>query len=282
MMLYILLSHTKTLWPDKLYIKYLYYFNFGKPLDLKNPRSYNEKCQWLKLYNREPVYTTMVDKYLVKEYVKQRIGEEYVIPCYGMWEKANDIDYNKLPERFVLKCNHDSSSVIVVREKGAVDKKAIAKKLNKCLRTTYYYGSREWPYKNVKPCIFAEMLLDEGTGKELHDYKFWCFNGHPKYMYITNKGKVVKENFYDMDFNPVDINHGFYRTVPEYKKPGCFEEMKSLAENLSHGIPFVRVDFFFVNGNVYFSEFTFYDWGGTRPFIPEETDLFLGELIKLP
>lgn len=127
----------------------------------------------------------------------------------------------------------------------------------------------------------AEEFLDEGTGHELHDYKFWCFGGKPLYMYITNKGKLIKENFYDMDFNPVDINHGFERTWPEYSKPKNFEKMKELATVLSHGMPFVRIDFFDINGKLYFGECTFYDWAGLKPFVDQAWDERLGELIDL-
>ena len=281
-LLCLLFQKTARMWPDKLYLKVMFKLWIGKELDLYNPKTYNEKCQWLKLYNRQPIYTTMVDKYKVKEYVKSVIGEEYLVPCLGVWNKAEEIDFNDLPEQFVLKCNHDSSSVTIVKSKKDIDIPTVVKKLNKCIKTEYYYGAREWPYKDVEHVIFAEQYLDDKSGHELRDYKFWCFNGVPIYMYITNKGSVVKENFYDMDFNPVDINHGFYRTVPEYEKPEHFEEMKDLATLLSKNIPFVRVDFFCVNGHVYFSEFTFFDWGGTRRFIPEKTDIILGDLIKLP
>lgn len=282
MLQYILVTKTPRLWSDETYLKVIYKFQFGKALNTNNPITFNEKLQWLKLNNRKPVFTTMVDKYRVKDYIKNIIGEEYVVPVYGAWDNAEEIDWDSLPNQFVLKCNHDSSSVTIVKNKVDCDKNAIIEKLNRSLRTTYYYGAREWPYKNVKPTIFAEKLLDDNSGEELRDYKFWCFNGKPTYMYITNKGSFVRENFYDMDFKPVDINHGFYRTVPEYNKPDKFEDMKVLAAKLSKDIPFLRVDFFCINGHIYFSEFTFYDWGGMRKFVPEDLDYQLGELIKLP
>lgn len=168
-------------------------------------------------------------------------------------------------------------------KKNIVDKSLLEKRFpKKDIKKNWYWASREWGYKHIEPCILAEEYLDEGTGHEVHDYKFWCFNGTPQYMYITNKGKVVKENFYDMDFNPVDINHGFERTVPEYNKPEGFERMKELAMVLSEGLPFVRIDFFNIGGKIYFGECTFYDWAGFRPFTDEKWDEMLGDLLTLP
>jgi hypothetical protein len=141
---------------------------------------------------------------------------------------------------------------------------------------------REWVYKDITPCILAEKYLNNDSGKDLQDYKFWCFNGKPIYMYITNKGKFIQENFYDMEFNPVNINHGFPRRIPEFEKPHNFELMQKLASSLSKNIPFIRVDFYEIGNHVYFGEFTFYDWGGMQPFVDEYTDVELGKLIKLP
>ena len=171
----------------------------------------------------------------------------------------------------------------VLYEKGKTDITAIKKRFSskQIKKKNWYWYLREWVYKHIEPCILAEEYLDEGTGHELHDYKFWCFNGKPIYMYITNKGAVIKENFYDMDFNPVYIDHGFERYAPEYSKPAQFELMRELAEKLSKDIPFVRIDFFNVNGKVYFGEFTFYDWGAFSPF-KDDWDLKLGRLINLP
>ena len=150
------------------------------------------------------------------------------------------------------------------------------------LRSSHYQNNKEWVYKNICPRIIADQLLEDGTGHELTDYKFWCFNGVPKIMYITNKGSKIYENFYDMDFRPVDLNHGFERKKPEYECPQNFELMKELASILSCDIPFVRVDFFDINNKVYFGEFTFYDWGGMQPFCKYETDLQIGSWLNLP
>ena len=265
--------------PDKRYVKFLFKYKLGYSINLTNPRTFNEKLNWLKLYNRNPLYTKMVDKFEVKKIVADRIGEQYVVKNIGKWESFNEIDFEKLPNRFVLKCTHDSSGAIVCRDKSNFDFAAAKRKVCNSMKLNYFYAYREWPYKNVKPAIIVDEFLDDHSEKELKDYKFWCFNGEPKYMYCTVKAREIYENFYDMDFNLVDINHGFDRRTPEFEKPDAFEEMKGLAAKLSEGIPFLRVDFFYVDGKVYFGEFTFFDWGGIRPFSTYEQDLELGKLL---
>lgn len=269
-------------WDDEKFLKALYRVTFGRKLHLDNPRSFNEKLNWMKLNVHNPLYTNMADKYKAKEIAASLIGLEHIVPCYGAWEKFDDIDWDSLPEQFVLKCTHDSSGVILCRDKKKLDKEAARKKIERCLGRNYYSYACEWVYKDIKPLIIADKLLDDHSGTELRDYKFWCFNGEPKYMYFSNKGKNIIENFYDMDFNPVYINHGFERRIPEFEKPVAFEEMKRYAAKLSKDIPFVRVDFFYVDGVVYFAEWTFYDWGGLRPFADYQQDLDLGKLLVLP
>lgn len=268
--------------PAKLYLSIRYFSIFGNSIDWNNPKGFNEKLNWMKLNYRNPLFTMMADKYWVKSYVTRLIGEEYVVPCYGCWKNVDDIDFNSLPDRIFLKSNHDSGGGILVDKKKGIDRKMLRRRFNRktLKRKNYYWYLREWPYKHIEPLILAEEYLDEGTDHELHDYKFYCFNGKPTYMYVTNKGKVIRENFYDMDFHPVDINHGYERTIPEYDIPDNFEKMKELATLLSRDIPFVRIDFFNVNGRLYFSEFTFYDWGGMKPFYGN-WDKKLGDLIKI-
>lgn len=266
---------------DKTYIKLIYRLRIGKKLHLDNPVTFNEKMTWLKLYDRRPLYTTLADKYLVKNYVAEQIGSKYVVENYGVYDKWEDIDFSKLPKQFVVKGTHDSGGAFVCRDKECFDYETTRKKLESNLRINGYYKSREWPYKDIKPRIIIDKFLDDHTGNELRDYKWWCFNGTPVYMYCTIKAKEIYENFYDMDFNPVMIDHSFPRHQPEFEKPAEFEEMKALAAKLSNGIPFVRVDFFDVDGHVYFGEFTFYDWGGTMPF-GDDWDNKLGVLLELP
>ena len=269
-------------WPDSIWLKIIYQSRFHRKLNLKNPKSFNEKLNWLKLYDRKPLYTKLVDKYEVKQYVKERIGDQYVVPCYGVWDSFDKIDFSKLPDQFVLKCTHDSGGMSICKDKSLFDPKEARKKLEQTMDNNFFWWTREWAYKNVHPRILADKFLDDHTGDTLRDYKFWCFNGVPRFMYCTIKAKDIYENFYDMDFNIVDINHGFRRAKPEFEKPECFELMKSFATKLSKGIPFIRVDFFLVDGNVYFGEFTFYDWAGLRPFADYQQDLELGDMLLLP
>lgn len=279
-----LIMTSKHLWSDTsdLYIKLMFFFKEGRWLNLKDPKTFNEKLNWMKNHYRKSEFTKMVDKYDVKEVVRKKLnGGEIVVPCYGVYQRFEDIDFEKLPDSFVLKTTNDTSGTIVVKDKKALDKDSIRNRLNRSLKSDYYYSFREWPYKNVKPRIIADKLLDDGTGEVLRDYKFWCFNGKPTYMYLTVKNDDIYENFYDMDFKPVAINHRFKRAEPEFDKPECFEEMKKLAAILSGDIPFVRVDFFQVAGKVYFGEFTFYDWGAMRRFSTQKQDLELGELIDI-
>lgn len=247
-----------------------------------NPQTFNEKLQWLKLYCHKPLYVTMADKYDVKKYVAERIGGEYVVPNLGVWNNVDEIDFNALPNQFVLKCTHDSGGNYICKDKSQMDVNQVKKWLSFRLSLDYYLPGRDKQYRDIPKKIIADIYLDDGTRTELRDYKWWCFDGKPVYMYYTNKGENIYENFYDMEYNPVDINHGFPRLLPEQPKPANFELMKDLAAKLSKNIPFVRVDFFDVGGHVYFGEFTFFDWGGLKPFKTYEMDLELGQLINLP
>lgn len=280
--IYNIITRCSRVFPDKLYLKWIYKLKTGNKLNLNAPKSFNEKLNWLKLHNRKAVYSIMVDKFKVKSYVATIIGEEYVVPCYGAWDNYDDIDFSQLPNQFVLKTNHDSSGATLCTDKFAIDHNKLSKHFNKLLHRNYFFHLREWPYKDIKPLIIAEKLLVDNTSDRLRDYKFWCFNGKPTYMYCTVKGGDVFENFYDMNFCPINISHGFERHVPEFNKPTQFEKMKELATQLSQNIPFVRIDFFEVDGRLYFGEFTFYDWGGMKPFTDMNMDLQLGELILLP
>lgn len=269
--------------PDRIYVRLTARGKLGYNINLKAPQTFNEKLNWMKLYNRDPFYTLLADKYAVKKIVGEKIGNEYVVKNLGVWEKFEDIDFDLLPDQFVLKCTHDSSGAIICRDKAAFDKEAAKKRINASLKLNYFYACREWPYKNIPHHIIADELLDDHSGKELNDYKFWCFDGKPTYMYCTIKTEKegIYENFYDMDFKPAMINHGWPRRTPEFEKPAAFEEMKELAAKLSEGIPFVRIDFFYVEGKVYFGEYTFFDWAGLQPFDTKEQDLELGKLIDL-
>lgn len=267
---------------DRRYLSFLYWTRFKKKMNWDNPKTFNEKLQCLKLYHHRPIYATMADKFAVKKYVAERIGEEYVVPCLGVWNSVEEVDFNSLPNQFVLKCTHDSGGNYVCKDKSKMDVEQVKKYLSFRLKLDYYLPGRDKQYRDAEKKIIADKYLDDGTGTELRDWKWWCFDGKPMYMYYTNKGKHIYENFFDMDYNPVNINHGFERLQPEQPKPANFELMKGLAAKLSEGIPFVRVDFFDVDGKVYFGEYTFFDWGGLKPFKTEEMDLELGKLITIP
>ncbi len=270
---------------SKRYIKSYFHILMGYYPDLENPQTFSEKLQWLKLYDHNPLYTIMVDKYAVKKYVGDIIGEQYVIPLIGKWDCVEDIDWDNLPQKFVLKCNHDSGGIVICRDKNKLDIDVAKKKLSKSIKRNLYYGTREWPYKNVKPCIIAEEYLEDEYG-ELRDYKIFCFDGVAKALFIATdrqkEGEETKFDFFDMKGNHLPLKNGHPNAVPTPSLPKSINEMKNLAEKLSKGIPHVRVDFYEVDGKVFFGELTFYHWGGVMPFEPEEWDYTFGSWIKLP
>lgn len=267
---------------DKFYIRTLWRMVMGYKLDLKSPKTFNEKLQWLKLNDRNPLYTTLVDKLRVKDWVASRIGTQYVIPTLAIYNSVDDIDLAALPNQFVLKCNHDSGSVVVCKDKESFDLEAAKKKLDTAMEHNFYWEAREWPYKNVKPCIFAEKFMEDDTGEELRDYKFWCFNGVPKVMYCSVKNDSIWENYYDMNFTPLEINHGYPMSTNPVKEPLTFREMQRIISDIALQIPFVRVDFYEISGRVFFGEFTFYDFAGLKPFQSLKQDMVLGKMIQLP
>lgn len=272
--------------PDEEYIKYQYKDVFGKEINLENPQTFNEKLQWLKLNDRKDIYTKMADKYEVKEYVANIIGEEHIIPTLGIYNKFEEINFDKLPNQFVIKCTHDSGSVIICRDKNKINKRKWRKEINKNLKNKFFYIAREWCYKNIKPRIIIEEYMEDKKNEEMTDYKFYCFNGVPKYLYVS-KGlenhMTAKISFFDENYNFAKFKRTDYKGFEEKpEKPHQFEEMKELSKKLAKGIPFVRVDFYEVNGIIYFSEFTFFPCGGYMPFDPIEYDSILGDLIELP
>jgi len=272
--------------PDKIYLKLIYRAKLGKKLNLKSPKTFNEKLQWLKLYNRKPEYTKLVDKYEVKKYVADLIGEEYIIPTLGVWDKFDDIEFDTLPNSFVLKCTHDSGGLVICEDKSKFDFEAAKSKIERSLKRNYYKHGREWVYKNIKPRIIAEEFMQDKTTKELRDYKFFAFDGVPKVLFVAserqNKEEETKFDFFDMDYNHLDFTNGHPNADRLPQKPLGFEEMKKLAGELSKDIPQLRVDFYEVDGKIYFGELTFFHWSGTMPFKPCEWDEKLGDYIKLP
>lgn len=271
---------------DKKYLKLMFMYRMGKRLDLENPKTFNEKLQWLKLYDRKPEYTTMVDKYAAKKYVAERIGEQYIIPTLGVWERFDDIDFDKLPNQFVLKCTHDSGGLVICRDKSKFNISEARTKINKSLKSNYYYPGREWPYKNVKPQIIAETYMEDSKTFELRDYKFFCFDGKVKALFIASdrqsSTEETKFDFFDENYVHIPVTNGHPNASVLPDKPICFDEMKRLASVLSKGIPHLRVDFYEVEGRVFFGELTFSHWSGFMPFSPEKWDNVFGSWISLP
>ena len=271
---------------DRLFLKVLFRLRMGYKLNLDNPVTFNEKLQWLKLNNRKPEYTQMVDKVGAKEYVASIIGEEYIIPTIGVWDRVEDIDWAALPNQFVLKCTHDSGGIVICPDKTKLDISAAKRKLKRGLKRDFYSQNREWPYKDVKRRIIGEVYMVDESGYELKDYKWFCFDGVPKALFIATdrgvKGEETKFDFFDADFNHLPFTNGHPNSPHTILKPQGFEKMKELAAKLSEGQPHLRVDFYDINGKIYFGELTFYHWSGTTPFEPVEWDYKFGEWIKLP
>ena len=256
-------KHSQTnILPDKIFLKKLFKNKMGEELDLKHPKTFNEKLQWLKLYDRKPEYTKMVDKYLVKDYVAKIIGTEVIIPTLGVWDRFDDIDFDALPERFVLKCTHDSGGVYVCKNKGEFDVEKAKEFFDSRLSVNYYKYTREWPYKNIKPRIIAEEFIDSGLDAGLIDYKFFCFNNEPKLLYISvglDHHPTAMISFYDLDGNEMPFHRSDYKSFSNAVLPNNFDEIKMLTNRLAQNIncPFVRIDMYAVGNKVYFSEITF-------------------------
>jgi hypothetical protein len=258
---------------------------FRKRLDLKNPKTYNEKLQWIKIYDRNPRYSLLVDKYEVKKIVGDLIGHQHIIKTYGVWNTFDEIDFDKLPNQFVLKCTHDSGSVTICKDNNHFDKEKAREKIEKGLKFNVFRDGREWPYKNVKPRIIAEAYMEDLSLGELRDYKFFTFNGKPHYVHIVSNRQNPDEetygDFFDMDYNHVDLTIG-HNNAPVYpNKPVNFEKMKEYAELLAKDTKQLRVDFYEVNGELYFGELTFFPWSGYVQYTPDSFDFEAGEKFVL-
>lgn len=274
--------------PDDEYVKRYYKLKTGHELNLENPQRFSEKLTWLKLYDHNPEYTKMVDKYEVKKYVSDIIGEEYVLPILGVWDSVDEIDFSTLPDQFILKCTHNSGSFAVCKDKSLFDFETAKKELAECLKKNYYWGQREWPYKNVKPRIIAEPYLDSLGKPDSVEYKITCADGKLCFGTICRGIAHVEfdkrtNDHYDENFNIMPW-YAFYKPSknPVTTKPKHYDEIVELAKKLSEGIPSVRVDFYVHNDHVYFGEITFYTWGGNIVFTPDEWDYKLGNYIQLP
>lgn len=271
--------------PDNLFLKVRYRGEMNKPLNLRNPQTFNEKLQWLKLYDRNPEYTCMVDKCEAKKYVVSKLGEEYIIPTLGAWNRFEEIDLDKLPNQFVLKCTHDSGGLVVCKDKEKLDIEEARRKINQSLHNNYYYSGREWPYKNVKPRIIAEQYMEDQQEMELRDYKFFCFDGYvDNVMLAMDRGSGdTKFYFFNKNWELMRLNIRGKNAPKDFTlpKPNGIDKMFEIASELSKGMPFVRVDLYYCNGRIYFGELTFYPQSGFDANLLPETDEYLGKLIDL-
>lgn len=269
---------------DETYLKLLFHTKVGYPLNLKHPRTYNEKLQWLKLNDIHPEYSHLVDKIEAKVYVEHKVGKKYIIPTLGSWNNVEEIDWDSLPENFVIKCTNDSGGIVICKDKKKTNIKKAQGKLKKGWGKNYYDKNKEYPYRNLKPRIIAEKYIEDESGCGLKDYKFFCFNGEPHFLFVaTGRQKNdTRFDFFDLEWNHLPIINGHPNTDYPIKKPENFSEMIDVARQLSQGIPHVRVDLYNVKGKIYFGEMTFFHWSGMTPFEPIEWDYKFGEYIHLP
>lgn len=270
--------------PDKPYLELMYWVKMDHRLDLKNPRTFNEKLQWLKLYNRRPEYTMMADKVLVRDYIAKTLGPEYLIPLLGVWDDPDEIDFDKLPDRFVLKCNHNSGlGMCICKDKSKLDIDKVRKELREGLKQNYYLTGREWPYKDIPRKILCEQYMEDGS-EELVDYKLMCFGGEVQCSFVCSErfsSNGLRVTFFDRDWRVMPFERHYPKSDSPIPKPQCYTKMVAFAEKLSEGMPFVRVDFYEIGGRLYFGELTFFPGGGYEEFTPEEYDGILGDQIRI-
>lgn len=271
---------------DVEFTKRKFRIRMGYELNLSNPQTFNEKLQWLKLFDHNPAYTKMVDKYEAKKYVEGMIGSQYIIPTLGIWNRPEDINWNSLPNQFVLKVTHDSGGIIICRDKSKLDKKEAIKELKRSLKTDYYSIHREWPYKDVTRRIIAEKYMQDNKSIDLKDYKFYCFNGVPRFLYVSEglaNHKTAKVIFITTDWIRAPFARDDFQSFSEVPpKPKQFDKMMRLARVLAEKHPFLRVDFYEINGNVFFGELTFCPCAGMMHFNPPEYDQIIGDMLILP
>lgn len=272
--------------PDKWYLFFRFKNRVGYWPHLNHPRTFNEKLQWLKLNDRHAEYTQMVDKIDAKKYVASIIGDKYIIPILGVWNSVDEIEWDKLPNQFVIKVSSDSGGIVVCKDKQTLDIEKAKEKLTNGWGKNYYVHNKEYPYRDLTPRIIAEEYKEDESGYELRDYKIFCFNGEPKILFVASDrqkaGEDTKFDFFDLNWNHLPFTNGHPNSKEHIAKPKNFEEMLEIAKKLSVGIPQVRIDLYNCNGQIYFGEITFFHWSGMTAFDPVEWDFKLGKLIKLP
>ena len=272
--------------PDKWYLFFRFKNRVGYWPHLNHPRTFNEKLQWLKLNDRHAEYTQMVDKIDAKKYVASIIGDKYIIPTLGVWNSVDEIEWDKLPNQFVIKVSSDSGGIVVCKDKQTLDIEKAKEKLTNGWGKNYYVHNKEYPYRDLTPRIIAEEYKEDESGYELRDYKIFCFNGEPKILFVASDrqkaGEDTKFDFFDLNWNHLPFTNGHPNSKEFIAKPKNFEEMLEIAKKLSVGIPQVRIDLYNCNGQIYFGEITFFNWSGMTAFDPIEWDFKLGKMIKLP
>jgi len=285
--LFFALSSRKLLnWmPDQLYLSTMWRTYFHKKFNWKNPQTFNEKIQWLKAKDHNPIYPILADKYAVRKIIADTIGEQYLIPLVGgPWTSFDEIDFSALPDRFVLKCTHDSGGVVICHDKSKLDLTAAREKIEKSLKRNYYWSGREWPYRNIQPRIIAEQYMENESADELMDYKFMMFGGKHLCAFICSNrfaGSKLNVTFFDPAWNRMPFERHYHADPHPLPRPEHYEEMIRISERLSAGLPFVRIDLYEINHKVYFGEITLYPGSGMETFQPEEWDYKLGEWIDL-
>lgn len=269
---------------DSFFLKVSFRMKVGYWPDLDNPKTYNEKLQWLKLYDKHPEYTQMVDKVTAKDYVAKIVGEKYIIPTIGVWNSVDDIDWQALPDQFVLKAAHDSGGVVVCKDKSKLDIELSKEILRGAGKKDYTRYNKEYPYYNVPHRFIAEQYMEDESGYELKDYKIFCFDGEPKFLFVATGRQQhdTRFDFYDLEFNHLPVLNGHPNADSFPSKPDNFSEMLIVAKQLSKGIPHVRVDLYNIKGKIFFGELTFFHWSGMTPFEPREWDYEFGKYFKLP
>lgn len=269
---------------DVTFFKRRYKEYTGKELNLDNPMTFNEKLIWLQLYDHDPVYTLLSDKYKVKDFVTKTIGPRYVVPVIGVWDSVEKIPFSDLPEEYVLKCNHDCGSIFIKRKGERVDTRKVKRRFKKALSRNYYDVGRVWGYKNIEPLIFCEELIQTVDGKPPKDYKVFCFDGEPKFaLVVSDRDDKPKFDFFDLEWNRIPVRQHYPNSHYDIPKPEQWEEMLACARKLSKGIPHVRVDFYIdAVGQVFFGEMTFCHFSGKEPFEPDHYDALFGSYLRLP
>lgn len=282
-----IVRHPRIIRNDEVFIKWSFYHGLHRWPNLKDPKTFSEKLNWLKLHAKNPVYSTLVDKYTAKKWIVEKKVDVKVIPTLGVFDKFSDIDFDKLPNQFVLKCTHDSGGLVICKDKDALNIAKAKEKIERSLQTNFYLKNREYPYKNVKPRIIAEKYMQDGSNAELKDYKFFCFDGKPSYcQVISDRSTDENVDFYDMEWNRVEglvgLSENLHNSSISIERPIMFDKMKEVVAILSKGIPFVRVDLYEINGDLYFGEMTFFPAAGFGRFYPDHWNLRFGEMLNLP